>query len=236
MRSTLFAIAKVSTLVVFAAATGACSTEASPPAEGALESEQNAARGTPAARVRALRTLTPITKPTNGILPPGEPERRFAKSGGRFTQGLWSGKDDDGRACTVHVIHYDWRDGGASAFLQAWYDDDAQLRRYNEDFDPSVSGVEAHIARTSKGPHILSLTDDPDPGDDVRKFEARGDTLAITVNQLVKNTKEDRRDVSTEIANLGKPGGRVVVRIEKFGFDDIVRCGSLAPKKGPTDP
>lgn len=207
--------------------------DANGPAE-ASESDYTSA-GSPSQRVASLLSLTPISQPTNGIFPKGESERRWARSGGSFTQGLWGGRDEDGRACTVHVIHYEWREGGKEAFLQAWLDDGARYRRYNEDFDTNVSGIERGIVLADKGPHRLSLTDDPSPGDDVKKFEARGDTMKITARMLIKNTNEDWRDVEIELSHFAKPGGGVLIRIKKFGADDVVRCHGLVPKKGPTD-
>ena len=85
------------------------------------------------------------------------------------------------------------------------------------------------------GPHLVSLTDAPSPGDDVKKFAAHDASLDLTVHMLVKNTHEDWRDVEIELDDLSKPGGGVVIRIKKFGADDVVRCHGLVPKKGPTD-
>ena len=229
MKLSLAVVASLSLLV----ACGSSSSDAAAPA--AAESDFSGTAGTPAARVAALIALTPITQPTHGILPAGESERRWARSGGSFTQGLWAGRDDDGNTCTVHAIHYVYRDGGRAAFLQAWRDDRARYRRYNEDFDTNVSGVEQGIVLAENGPHLVSLTDDPSPGDDVRKFAAQDASLNLTVHMLVKNSHEDWRDVEIELADFSKPGGGVVIRIKKFGSDDVVRCHGLVPKKGPTD-
>ena len=53
----------------------------------------------------------------------------------------------------------------------------------------------------------------------------------------VKNSHEDWRDVEIELDDFSKPRGGVVIRIMKFGSDDVdvVRCHGLVPKKGPTD-
>jgi hypothetical protein len=184
-------------------------------------------------RVRALKALTPIREPSPGILPPAEVAKRKG-----FVQGFYAGRDEDGGACTVHVIHYLFppshgRPAHESVWLHAWRDEDVRsFRQFNEDFDVNVTGVERRPVIEDGAAHVLSLSNLVGPGaDDIESLDQDADRMNVTLRTIVKGpSSDDARDVEVEVRSFALPDGGVTIRIKKLGSDDVVGCHALAPK------
>lgn len=172
--------------------------------------------------VSALRALTPITLRSSGVLPAEEEARR-----GGFVQGFFGGKDDDGRACSVHVIHYT-RERLPEVFIHVWKDADAEgVAGYSEDFDRNTTGVEKRDVIEYGARHQVSLSRLSDAK--IRKGER---SMFIEERQIVKSSDgDDARDVEIEVKKLDEPGGGVTIRVKKTFADDVVRCHDVSPRK-----
>lgn len=122
---------KLSLVAVAAVALVACAPEA----EDDWSSDES--NNTAADKVETAKRLAPIALKSDGVLPPGEAARR-----GGFVQGFYGGKDDHGRACSLHVIHYQY-ERLQEVYIHAWKDADAKgAARYDDDLDHNTSGVE----------------------------------------------------------------------------------------------
>lgn len=194
----------------------ACAPDAEDDRAAAFESNN-----TEADHVAALRSLTPITMPSSGVLPPEEEARR-----GGFVQGFFGGKDDDGRACSVHVIHYT-RESLPEVWIHAWKDADAKgIARYDEDFDRNTTGVEHRDVIEYGARHQISLSRLSDG-----KVWFDGRSMFIEERQIVKSSDgDDERDVEIEVKKLDERGGGITIRIKKTFADDVVRCHDLVPE------
>lgn len=185
-------------------------------------SEASESNNTEADHVSTLRALTPITVRSSGILPPEEEARR-----GGFVQGFFGGKDDDGRACSVHVIHYT-RETLPEVWIHAWRDSDAKgTALYNEDFDRNTTGVEKGDVIEYGPRRRVSLSRLSDAK--VRMTDAK--TMFIEERQIVKSSDgDDERDVEIEVKKLDERGGGITIRIKKTLRDDVLGCHDLVPR------
>lgn len=195
----------------------ACASE--PDDDWSAASESN---NTSADDVAILKSLTPITVPSSGVLPPEEEARR-----GGFVQGFFGGKDDDGRACSVHVIHYT-RSTLPEVYIHAWNDADANgTAHYSEDFDRNTTGVEKRDVIEYGARHQVSLSRLSDG--EVRR---QANSMFIEERQIVKSSDgDDERTVEIEAKKFDEPGGGITIRIKKTFKDDVVRCHDLTPRK-----
>jgi hypothetical protein len=208
---------KLALVVALASGLAACAQE--PEDDWASASESN---NTEADHVSTLRSLAPIAVRSTGILTAEEEARR-----GGFVQGFFGGQDDDGRACSVHVIHYT-RESLPEVWIHAWRNDDAKgTATYSEDFDRNTTGVEKRDVIEYGARHQVSLSRLSDA-----RVRVEDRTMLIDERQIVKSSDgDDARDVEVEVKKLDEPGGGITVRIKKTLRDDVVRCHDLVARK-----
>lgn len=210
---------KLSLIALVAVALAGCGAE---PSDDWSESESNQSSGSATTDVDRLKALTPITMRSSGVLPPAEEARR-----GGFVQGFFSGKDDDGRACSVHVVHYT-RATLPEVYIHAWKDADAKgARRYDDDFDHNVSGVEVEDVIEFGAIHQVSLSR---LTEDARVRFSAG-SMFMKERQIVKSSGGDEEhDVEIEVNKFDEAGGGIVIRVKKTFADDVVSCHDLVPR------
>lgn len=209
---------KLPLVAMFAVVLVACASD--PDDDWSDVAESNNTEADP---VASLQRLTPITVRSSGVLPPAEEARR-----GGFVQGFFGGKDDDGRACSVHVIHYT-RSTLPEVWIHAWKDADAKGEaHYSEDFDRNTTGVEKRDVIEYGARHQVSLSSLNEDAE--VRFEAR--SMSMKERQIVKSSDgDDARDVEIEVKKLDEPGGGITIRVKKTFKDDVVRCHELVPRK-----